>query len=171
MDPHRYMSPSIARRPSNSTGAFFFAVEALYWEAGPGRSVVVEKVTKSEREWRASLSAEQFAILRQAGTERPFSGEYCDTKDAGTYVCAGCGTSLFTSQDKFDSGCGWPSFSSASEHESVTEHSDSSHGMVRTEIRCAACEGHLGHVFPDGPQPTGLRYCVNSLSLHLETED
>ena len=128
---------------------------------------MVKKIRKSEEEWARILTPEQFAILRNAGTERPYSGEHCYTKAPGTYLCVGCDTPLFESGDKFDSGCGWPAFSSAHSKDVITEYSDTTHGMVRTEVRCAGCDGHLGHVFTDGPPPTGLRYCINSLVIRL----
>ena len=123
------------------------------------------KIDKSEAEWRAELGDERYRILRQAGTERPFTGALLGNKAAGDYVCAGCGAPLFPSDAKFDSGSGWPSFTAPAGADAVEEKVDQSHGMRRTEVRCAACEGHLGHVFPDGPGPTGLRYCINSASL------
>jgi peptide-methionine (R)-S-oxide reductase len=128
----------------------------------------VEKVEKTDEEWRQSLSPEQYAVLRQAGTERPFSGEYVDTKDDGTYRCAACGNELFDSSTKFDSGTGWPSFWEAVRPDAVELIEDRTHGMLRTEVRCARCGSHLGHVFPDGPRPTGERYCMNSLALELD---
>jgi peptide-methionine (R)-S-oxide reductase len=122
-------------------------------------------VEKSESEWRKELTPMQYAVLREKATERPFTGEYDHTFDPGSYVCAGCGTTLFESDDKFDSGCGWPAFSAPAGEGAVAEERDMSHGMVRTEVLCAKCNGHLGHVFEDGPGPTGLRYCINSAAL------
>jgi peptide-methionine (R)-S-oxide reductase len=126
------------------------------------------KVHKTEEEWRRELTPMQYAVLREKATERPFTGEYEHEETEGVYVCAGCGQPLFGSESKFDSGCGWPSFTAPIEDANVDEDRDISHGMVRTEILCSKCDGHLGHVFPDGPGPTGLRYCVNSASLKLE---
>jgi peptide-methionine (R)-S-oxide reductase len=128
------------------------------------------KVVRSDAEWRTQLDPEQYRILRQKGTEKPFSGEYDHVFESGTYHCAGCGAELFSSEAKYDSGCGWPAFSAPARDEVVDEETDTSHGMVRTEVMCSACGGHLGHVFPDGPHPTGLRYCINSAALKLEEE-
>lgn len=126
-------------------------------------------IKKTDEEWRAQLSTEQYEVLRHKGTERAFSGKYWNTKTPGAYRCVGCAELLFTSEAKFDSGCGWPSFSEPAEGAPVVEHDDRSHGMSRIEVTCGHCGGHLGHVFPDGPHPTGLRYCINSASIELES--
>lgn len=126
------------------------------------------EITKPEEEWRTELSPERYHVLREKGTEPAWSGALLDVHDQGLFRCAACGAELFRSDDKFDSGSGWPSFTRAVDEGVIVEHQDRSHGMIRTEITCARCGGHLGHVFPDGPAPTGLRYCVNSLSLDFE---
>ena len=130
--------------------------------------MAARKLELSDREWRERLSPEQYAILRQHGTERPFTGPYWDTKQHGVYRCAGCGTELFRSDAKYDSGSGWPSFVEPSELDAVETRLDLSHGMSRMEVLCATCGGHLGHVFDDGPQPTRKRFCINSCALELE---
>lgn len=129
------------------------------------------EVVKSDEEWQAELSPEQYEVLRQAGTERPWSGKYVDNHDDGTYRCGACGATLFSSDTKFESGSGWPSFFEPAVAEAVELVSDTAHGMVRTEVRCRRCGSHLGHVFDDGPQPTGQRYCMNSLSLDFQGKD
>lgn len=126
---------------------------------------------RSEDDWRARLTPEQFHVLREAGTERPFTGEYDKHFEQGEYVCAGCGTVLFESDAKYNSGCGWPAFTAPADEESVEERRDISHGMIRTEVLCAKCGGHLGHVFPDGPpEAGGMRYCINSAALDFEKD-
>jgi peptide-methionine (R)-S-oxide reductase len=131
----------------------------------------MEKIRKSDEEWRRELAPEQYRILREKGTERAFTGEYHHEMRSGVYLCAGCGAELFSSAAKYDSGSGWPSFYAPVAGERVETEEDRTHGMRRTEITCARCGSHLGHVFPDGPRPTGLRYCVNSASLQLRPED
>lgn len=132
---------------------------------------MTEKMTLSDAEWRERLSPEQYHILREAGTERAFTGQYEQNKAAGEYACAGCGAPLFSSDAKYNSGSGWPSYYQPVSPGAVEEHRDMSHGMTRIEARCAKCDSHLGHVFPDGPRPTGLRYCINSASLNFTPKD
>ena len=132
---------------------------------------MAEKIKKTDEEWQEELTPLQYEVTRMHGTERPFTGEYNDCKDSGTYVCVCCGHPLFSSETKYDSGTGWPSFYAPLDKESVETQTDRSLWMVRTEVHCARCDAHLGHVFPDGPRPTGQRYCMNSASLKLDKED
>jgi peptide-methionine (R)-S-oxide reductase len=132
---------------------------------------MTDKIKRPDAEWQKELTPEQFHITRKGGTEPAFTGKYYQTKDAGMYTCACCGQPLFSSQTKYESGSGWPSFYKPVSEGAVEEHSDTSHGMRRVEVRCSKCDAHLGHVFPDGPRPTGLRYCMNSASLNLEPEE
>lgn len=130
-----------------------------------------EKVQKTDEEWKAQLGPERYHVLRESGTERPFSGTFYLHKDTGVYCCYGCQSPLFGSETKFDSGCGWPSFTEPVDSEAVIYVEDNSHGMKRVEVRCAGCDSHLGHVFPDGPGPTGNRFCINSVCLDFEKKE
>jgi len=127
-----------------------------------------EKINKTEEEWRRELTPQQYHVLREKGTERPFTGEYTNTQTEGKYLCAACGQELFSSEAKFDSHCGWPSYFEPTKGDAIDEHEDLTFGMRRVEVTCSRCGGHLGHVFPDGPRPTGLRYCINSASIKLD---
>ncbi len=143
----------------------FFVVAAAKDKKDKKGSVMSDKVVKTDAEWKKILNPEQYEVLREKGTERPFTGKYYKSKEKGKYVCAACGLELFLSDGKFDSGCGWPSFSQPADPKHVASREDNSFGMHRVEVYCPRCGGHLGHVFEDGPAPTGLRYCINSASL------
>lgn len=139
-------------------------------DSNASQAAELDRLDLSEKEWRERLSSEQYHVLREAGTERAFTGRYWNNHQEGEYRCAGCGEPLFESDAKYDSGSGWPSFTEPADPRAVTEHADVSHGMRRVEVRCARCDGHLGHLFPDGPGPTGTRYCMNSASLDFKAK-
>lgn len=155
----------ITPAPDSEEGAAALGIRAI--DSEESKTVMPEKITKTDAEWKQQLTAEEYRVLREKGTERAFTGAYADSHEHGTFVCAACGQELFSSDKKFESGTGWPSFYAPVSDKSVREERDRSYGMTRTEVVCNRCESHLGHVFDDGPQPTGLRYCINSVALKL----
>lgn len=164
-----------ARCAADFTGREAF-LQFLVYDLGRNclRSIQVskpDKIEKTEEQWKQELDSETYRVTRQAGTEVAFTGKYCDLKDKGIYNCAGCGEPLFSSETKYDSGSGWPSFYAPADSEAVEQSDDHSHGMIRSEVVCSKCDSHLGHVFPDGPPETGLRYCINSASLAFKEEE
>ena len=152
-------------------GVIFLTGISLMVDAKEESKKMIDEVVKTDLEWKAQLSDEQYRVTRKKGTERAYTGKYWDHKELGIYSCVCCGTDLFLSDSKFDSGCGWPSYFKPMNDQVIIENSDTSAGMVRTEVVCSKCAAHLGHVFPDGPPPTGLRYCINSASIHFRKAD
>ena len=160
--------PAVAAKKTTTAKQPVAAYKKTKITTTKSKKTMKDTVNKTDEEWKAILTPEQYRVMRQKGTERAFTGEYNDNKQKGVYHCAACGNELFTSETKFDSGTGWPSFYAPIENDRVDEVVDKSHGMIRTEAVCGRCGAHLGHVFPDGPKPTGLRYCLNSVSLDFE---
>lgn len=175
---NRYTAKFVKMKVLNSLPIIFIAL-SLNTCSGQNQAVhetknskqMADKVIKTEEEWKKELTNEEYTVLREKGTERAFTGEFYKNKEKGTYLCAGCGNELFSSDSKYESGSGWPSFWEAKNEQCVTYNNDESAGMTRTEIVCGKCGGHLGHVFDDGPQPTGQRYCVNSVSLDFKKKE